>query len=637
MTLFTTLCRSLGPLLLLLLLSGAAYWLYSPGVAGPVMLDDRSSLASLKQLADSPEQAWDYVLGENSGPLGRPVSMATFVLEQLLGDGSTATAKTVNITLHLLTGVMLAAFLSLLLSAQGVATPAALAVVFAALWLLAPLHVSTVLYVVQRMAMLAAFFSLVSLVCYLLWRRGLSAGRPRHVLLLLVAAGIVLAVLSKENGGLAVPLILLTEALWLQWRDDSGGDIPWLRRVTLLLIGGGALASLLLLAAFWGTLAEFHQGREFSLTERLLTQSRVLWDYVGQFFLPDTSRMGIYHDDVVVSRTLLQPRTTLYAMLGWVVLMTSLPLFWRHDWARRVLYGPLFFLVAHVMESSVWPLELYFEHRNYLPGVGLVVLPMCLVALAVKRWPQVRQPLLGWGLLAVVFMSLQTSSQVSIWSSRPLLMMQQVNGHPHSARANRDYASQLAAAGAAEAALMFSQRAYQASLSSQAASDEHFGDYVLRNVALACIAGQPLAPPDYRQLGETEPQRPLGQVFTMSVVIKLRQGDVCPDFDWDGFLNHLGDLYLATEDTSLASANMFSALAMLANSQQHWEHAYEYNRRHLQLMPDSVRGMLMQLHFTTALGREAEAKQYISRLQQMQRAGTLTQGERSTLALYTEK
>ncbi|PLW70358.1 hypothetical protein [Pseudohalioglobus lutimaris] len=629
--------RAWGATLLFVTLYLAVYWIYLPGTSGPVMLDDRSSLTKLESLEERPEQALDFVLGENSGPLGRPVSMATFVAERLLGDGSTATAKAVNIMLHTVSGALIAYFIVLLLTAIGVKAPVPIAVMLSVLWLLAPLHVSTVLYVVQRMTMLATVFSLLGLIAYLRWRRGVGSGEPQHAWLLLVMACIALAVLSKENGILVVPLILLTEAFWLQFRDNSGRILLWLQSLTLMLIAGGALAIVLLLGIFWDTLVDYHQFREFTLVERLLTQARVVWDYVGQFYLPETSRLGIYHDDLHVSVSLSQPGSTAYAVLGWLVLILLVPVLWWWKWPRRLLYGPLFFLAGHAMESTVWPLELYFEHRNYLPSVGLIVIPLCVYAYAVKKWPEVRYPLLAWCMVAIVAMAIQTSSQVSIWSSRPLLMMHHVNGHPHSARANRDYASQLAMSGARDAALLYSERAYKASLATPAAGDEHFGDFVLRNVALACLAGEPLVPEEYEVIGRVQPQRPLGQVVTMGVVIKLRQEERCPRFDWDGFLEHLASLYLTEFDTSLASHNMFSALAMLANAHQHWEYAYAYNARHLALVPHSVRGMLMQLHFTTALGKTSEAQEYIARLQELQRAGKLTQAELANLALYLEK
>ncbi len=76
---------------------------------------------------------------------------------------------------------------------------------------------------------------------------------------------------------------------------------------------------------------------------------------------------------------------------------------------------------------------------------------------------------------------------------------------------------------------------------------------------------------------------------------------------------------------------------MLANAEQRWEQAYEYNARSLALSPESTRGLLMQLHFTTALNKREEADKYIQQLQGLKEAGKLNRGEQDTLALYLEK
>ncbi len=627
------LAAALGPLAGLAVLLLAAFWIYYPGITGPNLLDDYSSLGSLDHLAESPEQLWDYVFGDGSGPLGRSVSMLTFVLETLFTDGEIATSKLLNIFLHLLTGTLVFWFLALLLSAIKAPRYLSAAIVFAGVWLLAPLQVSTVLYLVQRMAMLAAMFSLLSLIFYLHWRRGLSAGRPRYHWLCLSLLALIAGIFAKENAVVGVPLILLTEACWLQCRDNAGQRIIWLQRFTYSLIGLGFISISAILVVYWDSIEARYSFREFSLYERLLTEARILWDYLAQFFLPQVDRLGVYHDDFPLSRSLQDPGALL-AVSGWLAVLVTAVLLLCWPFGRRLAYGPLFFLAAHSLESTVWPLELYFEHRNYLPAVGLVIFPLAIYAWLATRWKEVGAPLLVWMSIVLLYFSALTSSQVQIWSSEVLLAMQTVNGHPESARANKEYATQLAQIGARDEALEYSTRAYFSALKYAAASDEHEGDYVLRNVALACIAKQPLQPHEYRQLGRFEPGRPLGVTATLNVVTQLRHSDSCPDFDWQGFQDHLAALYLESFDTSLASANMFTALAMLANADARWDDAYEYVRRSLARAPGRTKELLMQLHFTTALGREKEAQNLIAELQARQDAGKLNRGEQDTLALY---
>ena len=107
-------------------------WIYSPGIHGPYLLDDFSSLGHLDNIVDTPEWSFDYVFGDTSGMLGRTVSMATFVLDTLVSGGASESAKQANIYLHLLTGLLVCWFLVLLLPSSPVPLPVTTALVLMA-------------------------------------------------------------------------------------------------------------------------------------------------------------------------------------------------------------------------------------------------------------------------------------------------------------------------------------------------------------------------------------------------------------------------------------------------------------------------------------------------------------------------
>src|SRR6185369_10537583 len=92
--------------------------------------------------------------------------------------------------------------------------PDAIALVAAGLWLLHPLNVSGVVYIVQRMNELAVFFTLAGLLAYVDGRVRLLQGEPAlgRATLGLCAFGL-LAVLSKENGALISAYALVIEAV----------------------------------------------------------------------------------------------------------------------------------------------------------------------------------------------------------------------------------------------------------------------------------------------------------------------------------------------------------------------------------------------------------------------------------------
>lgn len=623
-------------LLLAMLLLPLAVWVYWPGISGPELLDDRSSVLIIDDLQERPELALDYLFGDTSGLFGRTVSMASFVLEKLYLDEGIAGSKKVNIVLHAINASLLIWLLWLLFRFQRVPGYQCLAVVLGAIWLFHPLLVSTVLYVVQRMAMLATLFMLAASISYAYWRLGLIAGKNGWWRFLPVPVLLLIGLMAKENAIVLVPVLLLMEVLWFEFRGPDGVVLPRLRALSLGLIGSGASALLLLLLIRYDALAADFSGRSFTLTERVLTESRIVWDYVGQWFAPQVARMGLYHDDVMLSRSLYEPVSTLYAVLGWLVLGLASVLLLRWRGGRWLVFGAAWFLLGHSVESTVLPLELYFEHRNYFPAIGLLIGVGALFAIVVKRWPEPAAPLVVCLGVWLVLLSALTSSQVQIWSSRSLLILSHLNAHPNSSRANTDMAVEMANIGELESARHYSARAFEAS-GNAAALNERFGDYEIRNLALSCLSNKAVGPELIDNLGKVNPDRPLSSVTTLLTMVRLLQDNRCPEFDRVRFADRMAEIFLIDEFHQKASANIYSNLAVLENALGRYDNAYAYVQRFLTLSPNNTRGLLMKLHFSTALGKSEVVAEVKAALQELQRQGALTVGEQNTLELYLEK
>jgi hypothetical protein len=442
---------------------------------------------------------------------------------------------------------------------------------------------------------------------------------------------ILLAVFAKENAVVIIPTLLLLEALWFQFVGDKGQTVRWLQRLTLGLIGlGGVTVLAYVVLDYEGLAGAFHYPY-FTLDESLLTQGRILWDYVGQLYWPDVIPMGLYHDDVVVSTSLTQPPSTAYALVAWLSVLVAVFVlfFWR--WGRYLALGIAWFLVGHSVESTVFPLELYFEHRNYFPGVGLFLLLGVLFAALVKQWPQIRAPLLVYLGCYALWLATLTGSQVQIWSNHPLLILNHLNAHPDSFRANADMAVEMANLGQLDAARAYSSRAFAASV-----AGERSGDHDIRDLALACIANQPVAAEEISRLGRDNPSRPFGSVVTLQTMVHLLQDDACPAFDTVRFADRMVEIFLAEESPASASANIYIGLALLENTLSRWQHANSYTDLYLRLAPANAQGLLMKLHFVTALGKVMEANAVKASLLAMQERGKLTVGEQQTLSLYLE-
>ncbi|NND66091.1 MAG: hypothetical protein HKN19_00765, partial [Halioglobus sp.] len=316
------------------------------------------------------------------------------------------------------------------------------AITAAALWLLHPIHVSTVLYAVQRMAQLSALFTMAGLVLFLGYRmrwaqRGATVAELLTAGLWLALFGL-LAVFSKENGALLPWLVLAVEAClfsgaWAGARNERLRLAAW----SVFLLPVVLLAAWLLVD--YGSFTHRFRGREFGFEERVLTQFRVLWSYVSWLAVPNILEMGFFHDDIRLSKGLFQPITTVLAIGAWLAgcalafaLRTRYPL---------LLFALCFFLAGHSLESSVLPLQIAFEHRNYLPGVAVLLLLAVLVVQGASRVAGLRVRI-ACGVLVALFVAL-LAVRASAWRDQSTLARYNVMNHPESPRANFFYGNAL--------------------------------------------------------------------------------------------------------------------------------------------------------------------------------------------------
>jgi protein O-mannosyl-transferase len=346
--------------------------IYWQGVSGLFMLDD---VANLQLLYDqiSEEGFWAGVLGGNSGPTGRPVSLWTFALQQSSWPDDPLSFKLVNIIIHLISSALMVLIIYWLLPhlfSNSNNHRFSIAILLSAFWALLPIQISTVLYVVQRMVLLSSLFMLLAIVFYAWARAELCRQRlSRAGMIFCLGVGIssLLAILSKESGLLVFAFILTIEIL-----VQKKQPIPN-KKIRCWVIASLALPLVLLIGyMIYKSNSQSYDGRTFNLIERLLTQPRVLLDYLQQIILPVQSQLGLYHDDYIKSTSILNPLSTLWAMVFWIAFAVIAigGRFVHNPW---LFFAFFWFISGHLMESTVLPLELYFEHRNYLSSMGILV------------------------------------------------------------------------------------------------------------------------------------------------------------------------------------------------------------------------------------------------------------------------
>lgn len=412
------------------------YWI---GLHGPFLLDDQNNLYIIDRWLQGNAPLRDVLLGGQSGISSRPVSMASFVLGAWLAGSDPFIYKLGNLLIHLLNGVVAYVLVRRIAQRDDRMRPNAtiVAALVAALWLLHPLHASTVLYAVQRMAQLSALFLLLGMWFYMVMRERLEQ-RPTPTMGLSLFAGIVALLatgfMAKENAVLLPALCLVLELGYFS-RATRPRAVRWFFALLLWL---PLLAGLLAFALAPARLLGGYLKRDFDLTQRLLSETRALCDYLWLIVAPNPPRMGVYTDDFAASTGLLSPPTTLVAI---IVLAAITFAAWRLRSRIPALFvGWGIFLVGHALESTIIPLELYFEHRNYLPMLGILYALVGLTAAAGDRLRAVglRTGRIG-AVLAVGILTLYafgTHGRARVWSTTESLALSAVASHPYSMRAN---------------------------------------------------------------------------------------------------------------------------------------------------------------------------------------------------------
>lgn len=426
-------------LCLVLLVCLGSYW---PGLYGNYVFDDPANILENSRLAvtslDFASLRAAFWSGD-AGPLGRPLSMLSFALNHYFTGFDPFCFKLTNLLIHLVNTALvyrLARLLLPYLSAHLSEEKAAWgAVLVAALWGLHPLNLTSVLYVVQRMTSLSALFGLLALTVYVHWRSLSETPRLRYSLCMggLVCLALLASVLSKESGVLFVPLWLWIEIVLLRgWRDNAPIRIGRIKLIHLAwaLVLLGLFACLAALPAYTDPAAFLRRG--FTLQERLMTESRVVFYYLRLLFAPSLSELSLYHDDFVVSTGLLQPATTLLCLVAlgsitlgcaWVVRKHPV---WLFAWG--------WFLIGHSLESSFISLELVHEHRNYFAIIGpLLLVPVLVFQIKAKRLGKV---ICAGAVGLCLILAFLTWQRAGIWSNLVDQAAFEAATHPRSERAN---------------------------------------------------------------------------------------------------------------------------------------------------------------------------------------------------------
>jgi len=322
-----------------------------------------------------------------SGFGGRPLALLSFALDHLRSGPDPAALKLTNIIWHGVNAVLVFLLVRALL--RFVSTPAhrseislnVFAGCIAMIWAIHPLQVSTVLYIVQRMEIGASTAVLLACLTYLRARHCQIHGARVWPWWIASALTILAGLGFKETALLAPAFIGVIELCILRFAGPPD-TVRLLKRafVGATLFACGAF--LLVVLPHYAAPGRYDI-RDFDLAQRILTQGPVLVHYLSQILLPIPDRLVFYYDNFPISTSLISPPWTLVA---WAVLvgLAGIAVLCRHRFPL-VSFGITWFFAGHLLTSNVVPLELAFEHRNYLALLGPLLALADLAARLLRR------------------------------------------------------------------------------------------------------------------------------------------------------------------------------------------------------------------------------------------------------------
>lgn len=333
----------------------------------------------------------------------RPLSYFSFALNYYVDKLNVTVYHIVNFIIHYLTSVFLFLLIYKTLNLPKFqerygSFSYSIALLSTIFWAISPVQVTAVTYIVQRMASMAGLFYVIAMYFYL---KGRTADRHPHQVIYfgLCSFAAALSISSKENAAMLPLSIWVYDLLLIQGvtRQNLIKNLKLFAPVMIVIACIGLwradITSILDGAAYYG--------RPFTLTERLLTEPRIIIFYISLLIYPVSSRLTLIHD-IEISTSLLSPWTTLPA-IALIFILIGLAAYLSRK-KPFLAFCILFFFLNHVIESTFIPLELIYEHRNYVPSMFFFA-PLAIFMLYVVDYFSYKKAM-QWGIAALLVLLL---------------------------------------------------------------------------------------------------------------------------------------------------------------------------------------------------------------------------------------
>jgi Flp pilus assembly protein TadD len=399
------------------LLIAAGLWAYHKSFQGPFIFDDVSSIPENPHI----RHLWPLRESLSAPPdctvSGRPAVCLTLALDYALGGLNVWGYHAFNLTVHLLSALVLFGIIRRTLEGEKLrdrygSAACWLAAAIALIWEVHPLQTESVTYIVQRTESLMGLFLLLTLYCTI---RGSHAAHPSTWYLGAVVS-CALGMGSKEVMVSAPLIVLLYDRVFLA----SSFREMWRRRVGLYI---GLAATWLMLGALVAGTPRSATGfgiRGLTSWDYLKTETGVIVYYLRLCLWPHP--LVIDYADWPIASSLEDVLVSGVVVLG--LLGATVWAYRRRPWLGFL--GAWFFLILGPTSSFLPNFgEAAAERRMYLPSAAVVTMAVVGVMALGKRLFNKQQGVVfgclagGFVVAVFTFLTIQRnrdySSEVTIW------------------------------------------------------------------------------------------------------------------------------------------------------------------------------------------------------------------------------
>ncbi len=345
---------------------------YSNSLFVPFYLDDFGSISNNYAIRNPLDFMAIWKFYSN-----RFIIYYTFSINYFFHDNAVIGYHIVNILIHALNGILVFLIIKTLLSHDYFKYKLSgrfkclVSFLCSLLFVVHPINVNAVTYIVQRTASLAGTFYFLAILFYLKFR---MKDKVRYFFLTFLFT--VLAMFTKENT-ITIPFMILLIELMFFTKGKNGIDYKGLFFWLVLTVCTVPIVPCVnMFGHLLGGYNQSDPGASFKASTNMdrmhyfYTELNVVLLYIRLLFIPDHLNFD-YSNDFAISKTIMDNGS--YISFG-ILLLIGIYGVMNFRKNKLVSLGILWFFIGLSVESSFISIkDVYFEHRLYVPLVGFVL------------------------------------------------------------------------------------------------------------------------------------------------------------------------------------------------------------------------------------------------------------------------